>query len=196
MKIFFSRHGQTRLNHEHLMQGHMDEPLNDVGRQQAREMRELLQQRYPGLHFDAVYSSPLYRAVETAGILSGLSEEEIQKDERIIEVSFGKYEGKKYSKLGPAMTLYWALPELFPAPATVEPISSMTARSSSFLNDILKRKEQTVLVVCHGGILRSLYGFMEGRRNGIVWRPKPKNCEIRVYEADERGRHLLEKLQK
>ena len=57
-------------------------------------------------------------------------------------------------------------------------------------------KEQTVLVVCHGGILRSLYGFMEGRRNGIVWRPKPKNCEIRVYEADERGRHLLEKLQK
>ena len=39
-----------------------------------------------------------------------------------------------------------------------------------------------------GGIIRALRGYLEERKNGIKWRPKPKNCEIRVYEY-KNGRH-------
>ena len=100
----------------------------------------------------------------------------------IIETDFGKYDMKSYYRMGIPMTLYWALPEIFPAPKTVETIESMVARSRSFLNDLQKKDYDNVLIVCHGGIIRALCGCLENRKRGIKWRPKPHNCEIRKYE--------------
>lgn len=189
MKIWVTRHGQTNLNKNKLMQGLTDEPLNDTGRLQAKGVAEKL----AGVHFDAVYASPLDRAQETASIISGTPREKIIVDKRIIEVDFGKYECRKYTFLGLMMSAYWACPELFHAPKTVEPVSSMVARSSDFLKEIEGKDYENVLIVCHGGIIRAICGYLEDRKNGIKWRPKPKNCEVRVYES-EKGRHSLVKI--
>jgi len=178
MNIYLTRHGQTKYNKLELMQGLTDEPLDEVGLGQAEEVKEKLS----GIRFDAVYASPLCRAVKTASVISGLPEEDIIKDERIIEVDFGKYELKPYKKLGFHMTIYWLLPEIIPAPKTVEPIKSMVKRSKSFVDDLKKKDYENVLIVCHGGIIRALCGVLENRRNGIKWRPKPQNCEVRKYE--------------
>ena len=183
MNLWLTRHGQTRLNHSRVMQGRVNEPLNETGIHQAEQMRAQLYQLYPDLKFDAVYASPLDRAVTTASIIGGVPEEAVIRDNRIIEVNFGKYEGKNYNLLGPAMTLYWAFPEIIPAPKTVEPVSSMVDRSRDFLQELEQKEYQNVLVTCHGGILRALCGYMEDRTNGIRWRPRPQNCEIRVYES-------------
>ena len=161
------------------MQGRTDAPLNETGILQAREAGKQVR----AVHFDAVYSSPLIRAIVTASIIGNTPEEKVIRDERIIETDFGRYEKRNYLLLGPAMTLYWALPEVFPAPPTVETIRSMTERSSSFLKELEQKPYENVLVVCHGGIIRALCGYMENRKNGILWRPKPHNCEIRVYES-------------
>ena len=181
MKIWLVRHGQTDLNKAKKMQGRSDIPLNETGIAQA----EGAAKRAAGVHFDAVYASPLDRAVTTAAIIAGISKNEVCTDERIIETDFGKYEQRSYYLLGPAMTLYWALPEVFPAPRTVETISSMVERSSSFLRDLEKKSCENVLVSCHGGIIRALSGYLEGRPNGVLWRPKPHNCEFRVYEKKD-----------
>jgi len=183
MKIWLTRHGQTRLNKARLMQGRTDEPLNERGIQQARQMRRILLSRHDELVFDAVYSSPLNRAVVTASVIGGVSPDKVITDERIIETDFGRYEQKSYLLLGPAMSLYWAVPEIFPVPDTVESIASMTARAGSFLRELEQRDYQNVLVACHGGILRALCGILEDRPKGIKWRPKPHNCEVRVYEV-------------
>ena len=61
MTIWLTRHGQTNLNKQHLMQGRTDEPLNETGRAQARAARAQL----GDMHFDAVYASPLQRAIES-----------------------------------------------------------------------------------------------------------------------------------
>ncbi len=192
MYIWLTRHGQTDLNKKKLMQGRTDYPLNDTGLDQARRMRQQLTEAHPDLRFDAVYASPLQRAVVTASILGNVPAEEIRLDERLIETDFGRYEQSKYYLLGPRMTAYWALPERFPAPPTVETIASMTARARSFLQDLEAAGREAgwdnVLVACHGGILRALCGYMEDRPDGILWRPKPHNCEVRVY-ASENGRH-------
>lgn len=188
MRIWITRHGQTKLNKKKLMQGRTDEPLNDIGRGQAKRARKNIGE----INFDAVYSSPLQRAVETAAIIGNIDPSQVIKDPRITEVDFGIYEKKPYLKLGPKMTFYWVFPEIFSAPSSVEPVSSMVERSGDFLKDLEKKDYENVLIVCHGGIIRALCGHLEERKNKIKWRPKPKNCEIRVYEYED-GKHTFVK---
>ncbi len=184
MKIWLTRHGQTRLNKAHLMQGLTDEPLNETGIAQAKAARA----KIGDVHFDAVFASPLGRAIDTGAMIGGVRKEDVQIDERLIEADFGRYEQKNYYLLGPAMTLYWAFPEIFPAPKSVETIASLRARSSSFLRELEAKGYDQVLIACHGGIMRALSGYLEDRPNGIMWRPKPHNCEIRIYESID-GKH-------
>ena len=179
MKIWVTRHGQTNLNKKKLMQGLVDEPLNEVGIAQAKEARASI----GDVTFDAVYASPLDRAITTASIIGNLPKSEVIIDKRIIEADFGKYERCHYYKMGPHMTMFWALPEVIPAPKTVETIDSMVKRSSEFLRELEKKDYENVLVACHGGIIRALCGYLEDQKNGIKWRPKPHNCEIRIYES-------------
>lgn len=187
MEIYLTRHGQTNLNKLKLMQGLTDEPLNETGIEQAKKARESIS----SVSFDAVFASPLNRAITTASIIGNVPKENVIVDDRIIEVDFGKYEMKKYSGLGLKMTLYWMLPEVFKCPETVEPISSMVKRSSDFLKELETRDYKKVLIVCHGGIIRALCGYLENRHKGIKWRPKPHNCEIRKYSFDGKNWYCL-----
>lgn len=186
VKIWVTRHGQTNLNKQKLMQGLTDEPLNEKGISQARKARKSI----GNIRFDAVYASPLSRAIDTACIIGNVTKEQVIIDKRIIEVDFGKYEAKSYYKMGPGMTAYWALPEVFKAPKSVETIASMVKRSSAFLKELEEKNYENVLIVCHGGIIRAICGYLEDRRKKIKWRPKPHNCEIRVYETTENGHRL------
>lgn len=186
MKIWLTRHGQTNLNRQKLMQGRTDEPLNETGIQQAEKARKMI----GSISFDAVYASPLQRAVLTASIIGNTEKENIITDSRLTEVEFGKYELKKYYLMGPAMTAHWVWPEVIPAPATVESVSSMVERSSSILKEIEAKDYENVLIVCHGGIIRALRGYLTDSKNGIQWRPKPHNCEVRVYESVN-GKHTF-----
>ena len=187
MKIYLTRHGQTDLNRKHLMQGRSDLPLNETGILQAGEVKRKLE----GVSFDAVYASCLRRAVTTASLIAGCPEEEVRRDARINEVDFGPCEGRKYTQMGFFATLYWMFPELFPVPSGMEDVASMRKRSASFLQDLMKGKEESVLVVCHGGIIRPLRGYLEGKKSGLVWRPRPKNCEVFVYEAKGEAARLV-----
>lgn len=65
-EIYVARHGESTWNAEHRWTGHGDPPLSEVGRAQAREAAEILRSH----RFDAVCSSTLVRAVETATIIA------------------------------------------------------------------------------------------------------------------------------
>lgn len=64
-RIVLVRHGETDWNREHRFQGHADQPLNERGREQARELADRLQHESAA----ALYTSPLRRASETARIV-------------------------------------------------------------------------------------------------------------------------------
>ena len=184
MNIYLSRHGQTELNKKQLMQGRTDEPLNATGIVQAKMARKFIKD----VNFDAVYSSPLTRAKQTASILGDIPMEDIIVDERIIEVDFGNYELRKYQRLGVKLTSYWLIPEVFKCPDSVESMEAIISRSHEFLRELEQKDYNNVLVVCHGGILRPMFGYLMDRKRGYSWRPKPTNCEIRVFEAVD-GKH-------
>lgn len=178
MKIWVARHGQTNLNKIQKMQGHTDEPLNETGIAQAHAMRDMI----GDVQFDAVYASPLCRAIKTATIIGDVPESAIHIDPRIIEVSFGKYELRHYNQQGIAMTAFWLLPEIIPAPDTVETIAQMKERTTSFLQELETKNYDNVLVTCHGGIMRVISGYLTDSRTGLMWRPRPENCEVRIFE--------------
>ena len=76
MKIWIARHGQTELNRKKLMQGRTDAPLNEKGIAQARQSRKNI----GDVHFDAVYASPLQRAILTGSIIGDVDPSEIIVD--------------------------------------------------------------------------------------------------------------------
>src|SRR4051812_27964306 len=67
LRIYLARHGESAANAAKVLAGHTDVPLTEKGRQQARELAEILR----GVQLDAVYSSTLSRSRETALIAAG-----------------------------------------------------------------------------------------------------------------------------
>ena len=87
--ILTIRHGLIELNREKRVGGQIDVPLLPEGREQA----EVAHQAFEGTPFDAVISSPLKRAVETAAIVTGVPSSEIQVEPLCTERSFGQMDG-------------------------------------------------------------------------------------------------------
>jgi len=83
------RHGETNWNRENRFQGHADTPLNEAGRAQARALAQDLE---PG-SIDAIYSSPLIRAHETALILAERLGVAVEQTRALMEVDVGSWSG-------------------------------------------------------------------------------------------------------
>ena len=131
--IYLIRHGQTAQNHAQLLQGRSDFPLNDTGLAQAAELGRWFGEQ--GIRFDAVYSSPLCRAVETARQIVGPAFP-IALDERLIEMDYGPYEGADLASPAPELLAFFRDFVHTPAPAGMEPLSAVTARCGRFLDAI------------------------------------------------------------
>src|ERR1044072_4658295 len=69
--------------------------LNEEGRLQARQLAE----RFEGMKFDAIYSSPLERALETAEAIARGMKLEVRKSEALNEIDFGEWSGKTFEEL-------------------------------------------------------------------------------------------------
>ncbi|MDE3075406.1 MAG: histidine phosphatase family protein, partial [Chloroflexota bacterium] len=88
-RLVLCRHGQTEFNATFRYQGHVDIPLNDLGRQQAEALRERLAEE----SIDVAYTSDLARARDTAVIAMAKLEVPLLEDQRLREASFGRWEG-------------------------------------------------------------------------------------------------------
>jgi broad specificity phosphatase PhoE len=93
--LLLARHGETDWNSERRWQGHADQPLNEAGREQARELAESLLRR----GIDAVYSSDLLRAHETARIVADRLGLPVAVDAGLREVDVGDWAGRVHSEI-------------------------------------------------------------------------------------------------
>ena len=85
--LLLARHGETDWNRERRWQGHADQPLNEAGRTQARELAETLADR----SIDAIYASDLIRAHETARIIAERLGLPVATNELLREVDVGDW---------------------------------------------------------------------------------------------------------
>lgn len=139
------RHGQTDWNAQRRLQGATDIPLNDVGRGQARDAVAALAE----YEWDAVVSSPLSRAAETADIIAGgLGMTVARRLPDLRERGYGDAEGLQD---GPELDAL-RIPGGFRGAETEE---SAAARGLAALETLAKEfSGQRVLVVAHGSLIR------------------------------------------
>jgi probable phosphoglycerate mutase len=88
LRIYLARHGQTDWNAQQRMQGRLDVPLNDKGREQAH----LLVERMRGVALAHIYCSSLSRSRETAQIVAG--GRPVESLPGLDEQAYGKFQGK------------------------------------------------------------------------------------------------------
>jgi 2,3-bisphosphoglycerate-dependent phosphoglycerate mutase len=95
MLLYLVRHGETILNAEKRIQGQVDAPLSDVGYRQSHAAADAL----ATVPVDAIFASPLRRALETAGCIADRHDVPIQTDPRLMELNAGVFEGRLRSDL-------------------------------------------------------------------------------------------------
>ncbi len=182
MKMFFLRHGETDGNKEKILQGRIDNLLNDKGRSQALNAREEIKD----IIFDDVYTSPLRRAVETAMIASGLEEESLIKDERIMEISFGDMEGRIVSRDNEKMVDFFLHPERYEPVNNGESYDSLLERVKDFLDEMSKKYEANpkanILVVSHGALIHGIILYIKKLGIKDFWAANVANCAITIAE--------------
>ncbi|RFA21228.1 histidine phosphatase family protein [Subtercola boreus] len=144
------RHGQTDWNLAKRIQGSTDIPLNDTGRAEARATAAEL----VGHHFDAVLTSPLGRARETAGIIAAaLDLPGPIAVAGLVERNYGEAEGLDYEEL------HSRFPEHTLVPGR-ESHRQVQERVHAALIEVAERRPgQSLVVVCHGGVISSLVRF-------------------------------------
>lgn len=179
MKVYFMRHGKTDWNAVYKCQGHTNIPLNEEGRQMAREAAE----RYKDLQFDLCFSSPLDRAYETAEIMTAGRDLEIIRDDRLIEISLGKYEGSQRVLDDPTHPLYpfFTSPGTYVPLPTTESFEEVYARGADFIENVLRPLSSTheaVLVIAHAVIIHAMINYLRGISKDLFWSYSTKNCML------------------
>ena len=155
--IFLLRHGQTAWNAEMRIQGQLDIPLDATGLWQAQRLALALQ----GAGIQALVSSDLQRACQTAAPLAAATGLRLQRDAALRERGFGRFEGSTYAEVEaqwPEEALRWRLREPDFGPGGGEPLQAFYDRSVQAVLALAERHAgQTLAVVAHGGVLDCLY---------------------------------------
>jgi len=163
--IYFIRHGETDWNLEGRLQGQKDIPLNDLGRVQAEEAGRRLRSICPYYEDLAYVASPMLRTRETMEILRtaiGLHPEGYRLDERLIEITFGAWEGMTWKEVRKAEPQLAALRERdkwnYVPPGGGESYAMLVDRVRPIIDDLTR----DTVIVAHGGVARAFLAICCG----------------------------------
>ena len=177
-RLILLRHGESTWNTAKLIQGHADEAtLTDRGREQARLVVEHLRE------FDIVraVSSDLQRARETAEIVCRGLDVNFSLDASLRERGFGVIEGSPLHVATPTLTGIDGniVVDDTARPEGGESLADVHRRTASFVDDVVKRyRGETVLVVTHGGVIRTIRAYCQGvTMRGREW-DAVDNCSV------------------
>lgn len=158
--LLLARHGATNWTREKRWQGHADPPLNQRGRKQARALARNL----AGVHLEAIYSSDLRRASQTAAIVADARGVDVRLDPELRENDFGDWTGLRRDEVErrfPEAALRrkrglkgWSGGESY------EEMADRVVRAVSRI--AAAHREEEVLVVTHNGPIRAIHAHALG----------------------------------
>ena len=191
MKIYLIRHGETDWNQAGLLQGQTDIALNVQGLEQAREAAERLKEG----PFEIAFCSPLIRAKRTAETIIGDRKITLTTDERLRELNFGPWEGVDIRTIKDAASQPFTNPGSYIPPEGAESFAQLYKRSGEFVDQVLLPLEstyETVLVVAHGGVNRSILNPVLNIPVDDFWRMHMGNCATAILDCTDGKLSMLE----
>lgn len=171
-KIYVIRHGKTELNKQNLINGHIDDPLIEEGREEAR----LAEKNFPD-GITHIYVSNLNRAKDTAKIVRGVRNIPITYHDELKEVNFGDLNGTPFldelKQIHASMDFNWP---------NGENTQNFKERVIGFLQKIAPlHTSGEILIVAHGGIIRLLHLLQFNE----ILSEQPKNATFVEFDLDK-----------
>lgn len=178
--LYLIRHGETVWNADGRFQGHQDTALNDAGRAQAR----LLADRLASTHFDAIYTSDLGRAADTANIIAASHYLTPIPDTRLREAYFGEWEGltiQEITERWSDIVAAWRRDSLHTRPPGGETLEQLQERVANFIEAAIQlHPDGQILIAGHGGSIRAAIATALGATLTIFNRLRLDNCSLSV----------------
>lgn len=192
-KVYLIRHGQSEANAEGRVQGWLDSPLSEQGRQQSQRLAHRLSLE---TEFCALFSSTLKRAAETAQILADRLNCQLNFDDDLREYNMGPITGLTFPEIKARFPMRHAAferNEPLPHLPGAETEAAFLTRVARCMDRILGQvpDDQAVLVVSHSGALnaclRNWLGLPSNSRRPFSF----ANASISVVEVTPVNKRLI-----
>jgi len=182
-RLFLVRHGETALKSSQRLWGHTDVELSALGLKQAERLRD----RLASEKIDFIYSSDLKRALVTARTATSRHQLGITTCAELREFNYGKVEGltfEEIERLYPDCSRYLIerSPDLrFP---DGESLNELGKRVGKFTEGLKEHKaEETILIVVHSGVLRTLICQLLGIELKYFYQFIPELASLSIVET-------------
>jgi broad specificity phosphatase PhoE len=179
-EIILVRHGETEWNTGDVFRGRIDIGLSETGLKQAAALGEYLK----NAEVDAIFSSPLKRALATAEAINRYHNLEIETADGLIDYDFGEWQGMSRQDIKTKYTeLYneWNThPERVKTPGG-ETLNDVRDRALDFINDILNGYKGSIILASHRVVLKVIVCALLGLDNSHYWNIELDTCGITTF---------------
>jgi broad specificity phosphatase PhoE len=190
-KLILARHGETAWNVKQIFRGRADVNLDEVGNKQA----ELLGKYLSNWELEAIYSSPLKRALDTANIIARYQKVGVHVAEGLIDFDYGEWQSLPEQE---AKRLYLTLhnewhnnPHKVKMPGG-ESLEDVRRRAIEVVNDILSKYQGSIVLVSHRVVNKVLICSLLGLDNSHFWNINQDVGGITIFNYVD-GRFVLTK---
>lgn len=189
--IILIRHGETEWNVKEVFRGRIDIELSETGIKQA----ELLAEYLSDLKLDAIYSSPLKRALTTAEIIAGSHKLDVEIAPGLIDFNYGQWQGLSHQEVKDKYRELYAEwinhPDQVKMPAG-EGLDDVRKRATGVVAKVITRYKGTVVLVSHRVVNKVLICALLGLDNSHFWNIRQDTCGITTF-IYENERFILTK---
>jgi broad specificity phosphatase PhoE len=190
-KLILVRHGETEWNRVEIFRGRIDIDLNETGIKQAELLAEYLSE----IKIDAIFSSPLKRAVKTAEIIADRQKRNVDITEGLIDFNYGKWQGLSHEEVKEKYEeLYrdWLnRPDQVKIPGG-ESLEDVRRRAVAVVEKIIANNGGTAVLVSHRVVNKVLICALLGLDNSHFWNIRQDTCGITTF-THEHGQFILTK---
>lgn len=188
--IYLVRHGQTAWNKEEIFRGRTDVPLDETGLKQA----ELVGQYFKGMEIQAIYSSSLSRAWQTAQKVAQFHDLKVQPLQGIIDMSFGNWEGRPHQEIrendSKTYRQWVETPHLVRLPGG-EGLDDVRVRAMAAVEELIRNHPgKTLILVTHRVVNKVLICGILGLDNSHFWQITQDTTAINLIQH-RNGKYIL-----
>ena len=179
-ELILARHGETVWNVEKIYRGRTDVKLDEVGIKQA----ELLGKYLSNWELEAIYSSPLRRALDTANIISRYQKIGVHITEGLTDFDYGEWQSlpeQEAQRLYPTLHNEWHNnPHKVRIPGG-ESLEDVRRRAIEVVNSVLSKYQGSVVLVSHRVVNKVLICSLLGLDNSYFWNIKQDVGGITIF---------------